>query len=148
VIRAATALAGLGIAAFGCWRLLVLGSHNLVATGTWLVGGVVLHDVVLAPLTIAAAAVATRVLTRRRLAPWAVAAILLAPVTILSIPVLGRFGARPSEPSLLDRHYWLGWWALVALVGLAILVGTCVRRVGRRPSTVEGGANAPRDGGR
>jgi len=152
VIRLTTALAGVGIAAYGVWRLLQLGSHNLVATGTWLVGGVVLHDAVLAPVTIAAAFVAARFVSPRRLVPWVVAAIVLAPVTILSVPVLGRFGARPSEPSLLDRHYWLGWCALVAVVGVAILVGTLARRAGVRPSTregpVEGGAHGPRDGGR
>jgi hypothetical protein len=151
VIRAATAGAGIAIAAYGCWRLLELGTHNLVATGTWLVGGVVLHDAVLAPLTIAAAWVAARFLSRRRRAAWVVASVLLAPVTILSIPVLGRFGARPSEPSLLNRPYWLGWCAMVALVGVAILVGTHVRRAGSRTSAMEGtegGAHGPRDGGR
>ena len=149
MIRTATAVAGLAIAAYGCWRLLELGSRNLVATGTWLVGGVVIHDAVLAPLTIAAAGVAARMLSRRRLAPWVVATVVLAPVTILSIPVLGRFGARPSEPSLLNRHYWLGWWALVALVGVAILVGTLARRqsTDNQEGTMKGGAHGPRDGG-
>jgi hypothetical protein len=148
VIRAATGVAGLALAAYGVWRLLALGSDNLVATSTWLVAGVILHDALLVPTTIAVGLVAVKLLPRHRLAPWVVALILLAPVTILSIPVLGRFGARPTEPSLLDRHYWLGWFALVAVVGVAILMGTLVRRVVTRSGGSQGGADGPRDGGR
>jgi len=139
VIRTATAIAGLTLAAYGVWRLLELGLDNLVATVTWLVGGVVLHDALLAPVTIAVALVAWRLVPRHRLSQLAVALIVLAPVTILSIPVLGRFGARPTEPSLLDRHYWLGWVALVVVVCVAILVGTFARGVAARSGVTEGG---------
>jgi hypothetical protein len=146
VTRVSIGAAGLALAAYGGWRLLALGTSNLLATLRWLVGGVVLHDALLAPLTILVAVVALRLVPRRRLSPWAVALIVLAPVTILSIPVLGRFGARSTEPSLLDRHYWLGWFALVALVGLAILVGTFARRVAIR-ATSRRGATAGGDRG-
>jgi hypothetical protein len=120
----ATGLLGLG---YGVLLLARLGWDNLTATATWLVGGVLLHDAALAPLTIAVALVALRWVPRARLAQWTVALIVLGPVTLLSVPVLGRYGARTSEPSLLDRHYWLGWWALVVVVLGGILVGSYVR---------------------
>jgi hypothetical protein len=148
VIRATTAAAGLAVAAYGVWLLLDLGRANLVATTTWLIGGVILHDAVLAPMTIAVALVALRLVPRDRLAPWVVALVVLAPVTILSIPVLGRLGARPAEPSLLDRHYWLGWFALVAVVGAAILVGTFARGVTLRSRAAKGGDDGPGHGRR
>jgi hypothetical protein len=135
VTRVLVGAAGLAMGAYGVWRLLALGWSNLVATVNWLVGGVVLHDALLAPVTIVVVLLAVRFVPRHRLAPWAVALVVIAPVTILSIPVLGRFGARPSEPSLLDRPYWLGWLGLVAVVGVAILVGTFTVRVARPGAT-------------
>ena len=44
-------------------------------------------------------------------APAAAAFVVLGSVTLLAIPVLGRFGARPDNPTLLDRHYVAGWAA-------------------------------------
>jgi hypothetical protein len=150
VIRAAMLLAGVAGGAYGVLRLLDLGRDNTRATLVWLVGGVVLHDGVLAPLTMGLAAVALWLVPRERLAPFAVGLVVLAPVTLLAIPVLGRFGARADNPTLLDRSYWLGWSLLVTLVVAAILVGRFAGRRRRVASDVvaEGGAHGPGDGGR
>jgi hypothetical protein len=138
--RWATFAAGLLGLGYGVLLLVRLGWGNLTAAATWLVGGVVLHDAVLAPLVVVVAVLALRRVPGPRLAPWTVGLVVLGPVTLLSVPVLGRFGARPSEPSLLDRDYWLGWCALVAVVSGVILVATYVR--GRRRT-----APTPREGG-
>jgi hypothetical protein len=127
--RGAILILGVTAGAYGALRLSDLGWDNTRATLVWLLGGVVLHDGVIAPLTIGAAAVALRFLPRDRLAPFAVGLVVLAPVTLLAVPVLGRFGARADNPTLLDRPYWLGWSLLVTLVVAAILVG---RYAGRR----------------
>jgi hypothetical protein len=150
--------AGLAAAAYGVLLLLQRGPSNLVATLTWLVGGVVLHDAVLVPATIAVAWVALRLVPRDRLAPWAVGLVLLGPLTLLAVPVLGRFGARADNPTLLDRNYWAGWSTVVIVVCVAILVARYTERyVERRrrarmrvtaSAAVEGGARGPRDGGR
>lgn len=118
------ALIGLGVlaAAYGGWLLLDLGVDNLVDTATWLVAGVVLHDAVLAPITILAAFVATRLLPAAWRAPAAVGAIVLGSVTLLAIPVLGRFGAKPDNPTLLDRDYLAGWLALAGLTCAGVVV--------------------------
>jgi hypothetical protein len=126
--RAVLALVGVGVGAYGVLRLLDLGLANLWATVQWLVGGVVLHDGVFAPLVIGLALVSLRVLPRRLLAPAAVALIVLVPVTLVGLPELGRFGADPRNATLLDRHYWMGWTALVVVVLVAVAVGTSVRR--------------------
>jgi hypothetical protein len=54
---------------------------------------------------------------RRRPVPPAVTAgaVVLATVTVVAVPVLGRFGARADNPTLLDRNYVLGWLALATL---------------------------------
>ena len=45
---------------YGAWSLLALGLDNLVATLPWLAGAVLVHDVVLAPLTLLLGAAAVR----------------------------------------------------------------------------------------
>jgi hypothetical protein len=146
--RASVLGLGLAAAAYGVVLLLMRGWANLWAAVTWLVGGVVLHDAVLAPLTILVAWAALRVLGPRRTTPWAVGLVLLGPVTLLAVPVLGRYGARPDNPSLLDRSYGVGWSALVVLVVLGLLIATFVTRRRRAGPTSEGGARGQGDGGR
>jgi hypothetical protein len=151
-IRVAMLACGVTAGAYGAFLLLDLGGANTRATVVWLVGGVVLHDGVIAPLTIVAAAAALRLAPRARLAPFVVGLVVLAPVTLLAVPVLGRFGARADNPTLLDRPYWLGWSVLVALVVAGILVGRYAGH--RRPAAdrpvppAEGGDHGARDGGR
>jgi hypothetical protein len=146
--RAALLVLGVTAAAYGVVLLLMRGWANLRGALTWLLGGVVFHDAVLAPATILVTWAAVRVLGPRRTAPWAVALVLLGPVTLLAVPVLGRYGARPDNPSLLDRSYGAGWSALVLLVVLAILGVSRVTRRRRATPTTEGGARGQGDGGR
>jgi hypothetical protein len=131
--RATILVTGLAAGVYGVLRLLDLGWSNTRDTLVWLVGGVVLHDAVFAPLVLAVALVAVRWGRRDRLAPWVVALVIVVPVTLLGIPELGRFGARGDNPTLLDRHYWLGWSALVTLVVVAVAAGAAV--AGRRRTT-------------
>jgi hypothetical protein len=147
VVRVVVMLAGLVTTAYGGLLLAQRGWQNFEAALTWLVAGVLLHDAVLAPLTVVAAWAALRVAGPARVRPWAVAVVLLGPLTLLAVPVLGRFGARADNPTLLDRSYWTGWSVLVAVVGAGILVAEVVRR--RRTSLAEeGGARGPGDGRR
>lgn len=141
-------LGAVGVAAglYGVLLLLDLGGENLRATGIWLVGGVILHDAVLAPATVllayGAAWVAGRVTGRRLPAPVIVGAVVLGAATLVAVPVLGREQARPN-PTLLDRDYVLGWWVLAGLT-LVVVVGALLRdRVRRR-----GGADGTRAGRR
>jgi hypothetical protein len=135
---------------YGLLRLLDLGWDNTRAALVWLVGGVVLHDGVLAPLTMAVALVALRILPRERLAPFVVGIVILIPVTLVAIPELGRFGTRADNPTLLDRHYWLGWAGLVTLVVVAVAAASVVTSVAaaRRRTPDRGGDDGTRDGGR
>jgi hypothetical protein len=146
-LRIAGGVLGVALAGYGVVRLLALGWANTWETLKWLVGGVVLHDGVLATLTLAVALVALRLVPRERLAPWVVGLVLLVPTTLLAIPELGRFGARADNPTLLDRHYWLGWTALVLVVAAGILVTSYARR-GRRSSAAAGGDDGQGAGGR
>ena len=131
-MTARLALGGVGvlIGLYGVFRLLELGWDNLVATVVWLAGGVVLHDAVLAPLVVVVCALAVLALRSRA---WRAAAagglVVLGTVTLTAVPVLGRFGAKADNPTLLDRPYVVGWFLLVVLVVLGtVLAGWSAAR--------------------
>ena len=119
-MRARIAIGALGLLAdvYGALLLLERGWTNLVDTALWLAGGVVAHDFLLAPLTLGLCALAAPFVMPRLRAVGAAALIVVGSVTVVAIPVLGRFGARPDNPTLLDRHYGWGWVGFVVLVGL------------------------------
>ncbi len=96
-------------------------------TALWAAGGVVLHDFVLAPLVIGLFALLTRVLPRAARGPAVVGLVVLGSVTLLAVPVLGRFGARPDNATLLDRAYGPGWLVLAGLTLLAVAVAGVLR---------------------
>ncbi|MFL6173165.1 MAG: hypothetical protein ACJ716_09785 [Marmoricola sp.] len=127
-VRVLLGAVGVGVAAYGVSLLLDLGLGNLRATVEWVIGGVVLHDGVLAPLTIAIGYVVVRLGRGKPVpGPVVVAGLVLGTVTVAAIPVLGRFGARSDNPTLLDRHYVLGWAVLAAVVVGISLVAMLVR---------------------
>lgn len=111
-------LMALGVAAgaVGVLELLARGTHNLLAAAGWLVGGVVLHDFVLSPLVIALLVVGVTALPSWARPAAAAATVVLGSITLMAVPVLGRFGARPDNATLLDRHYVVGWLVFAGLV--------------------------------
>jgi hypothetical protein len=110
---------------YGGWLVLSRG-HDLLNVVLWLAAGVVLHDAVLALAVLAVGTGAVRVLPRSARAPAAVGFVVLGSVTLLAVPVLGRFGARSDNPTLLDRDYTLGWLVLAGLVLVGVVVASLV----------------------
>ena len=84
----------------------------------------------LAVATLLLAAVVLRVLPASARAPAIVGFVVLGSVTLLAVPVLGRFGARPDNVTLLDRHYVVGWLVFAALTVAAVVVASVVRSRG------------------
>lgn len=137
---------GVVLTAYGAWLLLSRQDPGRIVNAVvWLAAGVVLHDVVLAPVVIVVVGMATRLLPKAAQAPAAVGMVVLGSVTLLAVPVLGSFGARPDNPTLLDRDYGPGWLVLAALVLVGVGVATAVRL--RRDPTVGRSADGPGAGG-
>ncbi len=126
-MRTRVALGALGVVVglYGAWLVLSRG-HDLLNLVLWLAGGVVLHDGVLALVVLAVGAVVMWSLPRSTKAPAAVGFVVLGSVTLLAVPVLGRFGARSDNPSLLDRDYTVGWLVLAGLVLVAVVAASLV----------------------
>ncbi|MGI8948658.1 MAG: hypothetical protein ACR2FV_11935, partial [Ornithinimicrobium sp.] len=64
--------------------------------------------------------------------------VLLGAVTVLAVPFLGRFGARASNPTLLDRNYVGGYLAIAALVLICVVVASVVRARRSADATASG----------
>ncbi|MBM6402273.1 hypothetical protein [Phycicoccus sonneratiae] len=127
-MRSVLGLAGVAGVGYGLLRLLRLPGDQVVAVVVWAAGGVVGHDGVLAPAVVALGVAAT-LLARWARPALAVLLVVLGPLTLVAVPVLGRFGARPDNPTLLDRPYLAGW---LAIVGGALLVALGVALRDRR----------------
>ena len=125
-MRAVLGLLGLLVTGYGAW-LLVTREDDLVDVALWLGAGVLLHDAVLALVAVALGAVTVRLAPAPARAPLVVGFVVLGPLTLLAVPVLGRFGARADNPTLLDRDYTAGWLALAALTAVAVVLTALVR---------------------
>ena len=124
-------LVGMAMGAFGALRFVQLDLPDIVDAVLWLAGGVAIHDGVIAPLTIALTVLATRVVPSSARLRTVVALVVLATVTVTAIPVLGSWGARPDNDSLLDRNYVLGWLGFTSTVLLCTLLTGPVTRLVR-----------------
>jgi hypothetical protein len=138
LVRGGLVVMGSAIGLFGIWSLLRLGVSNLLWAAVWLAGGVLAHDVALTAVTLGLVAVGLLVLPRWARAPFAVGFVVLGSVTVMAIPVLGRFGARPDNPSLLDRSYGVGWLVLAGIVAVGVTAASAVARR-REAARVDGG---------
>ncbi len=117
------ALGGFGLAAGGYagW-LLTRRPDDLLAVLAWLAGGVIAHDLVLAPLVLGVCLLGSRLLPARAHAGAVLALAVFGSITLVAIPVLVGFGAKADNPTLLDRNYLLGWMSIGALTLAASVV--------------------------
>ena len=120
-MRAARLVLGAAGLAALAWGLVLVGGlgSQLVAVTVWVVGGIVVHDAVLAPVVIGLGLLAVARAPSWLRVPLVGLLVVLGPLTLVAVPVLGRFGARSDNPTLLDRPYWTGYLAVVALAVLA-----------------------------
>ncbi len=123
-MRALIGLVGILLGAVGVMKLVDRGVDNLTHTTFWLIGGVIAHDGLLAPVVVVLGVMTVRVLPRWARAPVVGGFVVLGSATIMAIPVLGRFGARADNPTLLDRNYTTGWLVLAALVAAGVVAAS------------------------
>jgi uncharacterized membrane protein YidH (DUF202 family) len=121
-------LLGVAATAYGARLLLAEDLPDLVNAAVWLAAGVVLHDFVLVPLTLATGWTATRLLTPDRRAPVAAGLVVLGTLTLVAVPVLGGWGANADNPTILDRDYTTGWSVVAAVILVVVLVSMLLAR--------------------
>lgn len=125
--RGVLILLGTAGMAYGAWLLVSrqdLG--QIVEVVLWLAAAIVIHDGILAPVVLGLGWVGGRLLPRAVARGAVVVLVLLGPATLVAIPVLGRFGAKPDNPTLLDRDYTQGllvFGVLCVCAGVAVALG-------------------------
>lgn len=139
-LRILLGAAGVALGAYGAWLLLDRQeSAQVVEVALWFLVGVLVHDAVVAPLTLLVGAALPRLLPRAARAPVVVGLVVVATVTVVAVPVLGRFGVRPDNPTLLDRPYVAGWAVLVGIVAAVVLAAVLRNARQRRPAAAGDG---------
>ena len=134
--RILLALAGIGVGCYGAVLLLELPTATVVRVLTWAVVAVVIHDLAFAPLCAAVGLAGGRLLPSRWRSPLAVAALCSVVLVLLAVPVYGKPGLRPDNPTVLDRDYPLGLLSALAVVWLCVPVYLLLRRLPVRQNQV------------
>ncbi|MDZ4267008.1 MAG: hypothetical protein U1D00_15165 [Mycobacterium sp.] len=120
VVRVLLIVAGVAVGAYGAVLLWDFSPTVLVRIAVWAAVGVIVHDFVFAPLCAAAGLAGRAVIPVRWQAPTAVAALCSVVLVVLAIPVYNKPGARPDNPTVLDRDYALGLWIAIAAVWICV----------------------------
>ena len=126
--RIALVLSGGLLLTFGAFRLVTqLDPGDLFVLALWLAAAVVLHDWVIAPITVGTGVALTRVPPRsRRYLQGAL--IVGALITVIAVPLIGRRDTQPESKAILLRDYsvnlalLLGMTAAIALALYALRV--------------------------
>ena len=126
------AAVGFGLIAFALIGL--LGdprAGSLTNWATFLIGGLLLHDGLFAPLVISLGLFGWFVLPHK-LRPAIQATVIVAgSVVLISIPVIGRWGKLPGNPTLLPRNYTAGLAVALGVIALGGLIAAL--RAARHP---------------
>ena len=128
VVRGLLLVAGVGFGLWGLWLMRDFTSEQLVSMLTWLAGGVILHDAVVAPITVAVGVVAARVLPGHARTSAAIVFLVWATLTVAFVNVLSGQGGKPDNDTVLNRPYV---WSWVVLTGVLVVSAALVAH-GRR----------------
>ena len=132
-MRTRLLIGGVGVlmGAFGALRFLQLDLDDIVNAFLFLAGGVIVHDGFIAPLTVGSGCSSSPGSSPAGCARRSrMGLVVLGTVTVTAIPVLGGFGARPDNLTVLPRNYVLGWFVFAALV--LVVTGVAALRAPRK----------------
>jgi hypothetical protein len=115
-VRVVLVAVGVAIGAYGAVLLWDNPPVIIMRILVWALAGVVLHDLVFAPVCVALGFAARRLIPGKWWPPVAAAALCSVVLVFLAIPVYGKPGLRPDNMTVLDRNYPLGLWISLAVV--------------------------------
>ena len=138
LVRLALGSVGVLVGVYGAYLFLSRQTQapQLVSAAKYLVGGVVLNDLLIALVVLTLGFLVVRVLPPLVRAPVVVGGVVLGSITLLAIPVLLAKGRKPDNPTLLDRDFVGGWWVFAAVVVVSVVGWIVVRVVAARRSDV------------
>lgn len=134
--RGLLGVTGVGFGLWGLWLMRDFTSSQLVSVVTFLVGGVIVHDAILAPITVGLGVLAARLLPSHFRAAAAGTFLIWATLTVAFFNVLSGKGGAPGNSTVLHRPYLLSW-----LVMTGLLIGVMVVAAHRRRNRESAAAN-------
>ncbi|WP_370968792.1 hypothetical protein [Amycolatopsis sp. cg9] len=135
--RAFLALPGLAALA---WGVVLFAEYALpvrpdaIATAAWIVGGPIVNDGVIAPLTAVLGIVLSRLVPSPWKAPVVAGTVITGVLAIVAFPLLWRPYGTPPMPGLHDGNPTLGLTLTVAAVWLAVIATGLTIRIARTRS--------------
>ncbi|NRQ48809.1 hypothetical protein [Aeromicrobium stalagmiti] len=133
--RALLLLTGVGFGLWGVWLMRDFTREQLTSEAFWLAGGVVLHDVILAPVVVVLGYGASRLLPGHFRSGAATAFLVWGTLTVTFLPVLSGQGGKPGNDTVLGKPYVLSWIVMTLLLA-GWAVGGALWRRRRRPVEV------------
>ena len=113
---------GLIVAGYGAVLLWENPPVIIVRILVWALVGIVLHDLVFAPVCVALGFAGRRLIPGMWWPPIAIGALCSVVLVLLAVPVYSKPGMRPDNMTVLDRDYPLGLWISLAAVWLCVLM--------------------------
>ncbi|KAA9154588.1 hypothetical protein FPZ12_031685 [Amycolatopsis acidicola] len=122
-------LPGLAALAWGIVLLSQLAFRQQLVTGGWLLGGPIVHDLLIAPFV---GLLVSHVVSVRWRVPLLTGLAVSGVLVLLAVPLLWRTFGTPPSPGLHDGHPLVGLLVALAVVWVLVLGAGLVRRVRRR----------------
>ncbi len=121
--RIGLAAAGVLLGLFGVFRLLTqIDSYDLFVLLCWLVGALVIHDGVLAPLTVGVGALLAKVLPPRARTYVQGALVAGAVIAVIALPMIYRRDSQPKVKAILQQDFGANLATLLAIVAVGAVV--------------------------
>ena len=128
--RIVLAVAGIGLASFGVFRLATeIPLRSLAFLGLWLAAALVIHDGIVAPATAGVSSVLRRWIPDRARRYLQAALIASAMVTVIALPMIYLRGSQPAVKALLLRNYGANLAAIVGCIAVVSLAAYLIRVV-------------------
>lgn len=128
VIRGLLIVGGLLMGTWGLWLMRDFRFDQLKSAGLWVVGGIVFHDGVLAPLVVLYGLVHFRAIPAYARKPVTVGLILWGTITVAVGNVLSGEGGKPDNHTVLNRPYMTTWLILTAVLAILVVSDILWRR--------------------
>jgi hypothetical protein len=136
--RIILAVAGIGLASFGVFRLATqVSPRSLVFLGLWLAVALVIHDMIVAPAVVGGGWALRRFVPDRGRRYLQAALIASAMVTVIALPLIYLRGSQPPEKALLLRDYGANLAIILGSVAVVSLVAYVVQVVRDRTRRAE-----------
>ena len=120
IARVTLVVLGLVVGVYGAVLVLDNPPVIIIRIVVWALVGIVLHDLVFAPICVALGFAGRRLIPGRWWPPIALAALCSVVLVFLAVPVYGKPGMRPDNMTVLDRNYELGLWISLAIVWVCV----------------------------